>query len=467
MKKIFTLSFAVFAATILSAQVCTSSGFDVCTGSSAVTSDFRNAVQISGTGSPLTVGAKYKFDNAIPSLNLDAVISIDAMVNATMAGAASPAIDDDGAADEANTAGAQIALFAPRIAPNQILSCSNVSGYVEFTVKFYTHYSGNTLPIPGSEITVANLNFLHFDMDGDQQGGDGWFRETGYVKINGTGNPVNYGSAGTELTSSGSNIGGWLLTYGSLTERTSVSKCAEVIEKTVYSGTQTAISFRMGYDYKAPSSDCGNISIQPSRQYGSKFGCFNLPAAVPLPVSFTNLAVNYNDGKSNITWTSLQEINLDGYEIQRSFDGINFEVAGYIKANNLSSVQQYKFTDNVAAFTSKYIFYRVRIVDFDRSMKLTNIVSVKIADRATNEMIISPNPSSVNAQARVKVSKPALGDISVFDASGRIVLRQQATLSAGNNTVTINNITKLSEGCYTVRLIAGNEAFSSKLLIWK
>ncbi|MGF2411612.1 T9SS type A sorting domain-containing protein [Ferruginibacter sp.] len=465
MKKIFTLLFALLSAIILHAQVCTTTGFDVCTSGSGITSDFRNAVLITGTGSALTVGAKYKFNNAIPSLNLDAVISIDAMVNATMTGASSPNIDDDNSANETNLSGSQASLFAPRIAPNQTLSCTSRSGYVEFTVKFYTHYTGNAAPAPGTEIAVSNLNFLHFDMDGFTQGNNGWYKETGYVKIIGT-DPINYGAAGTELTSSGNNAG-WLLTYGSTTERNGVARCAEVIEKTIYSQPQAAISFRMGYDYKAPTSNCSSVSIQPTRQYGSRFGCFNLPAGGPLPVSLINLAVNYNTGNTTISWTSLQEHNLDSYEIQRSFDGTNFEVAGNISANNLTSVQQYKFTDNVAAFNSKYIYYRIRIVDLDHSMKLTNTVSVKIADWRSNEMTISPNPSTTNAQIRIKLSKPAAGDIAIFDATGKAIQRQKASLLAGNNNIIINNITALPEGYYTVRLIANDEVYSTKLLIWK
>ena len=464
MKKIFTLSFTLLALISLNAQVCTTSGFDVCDAGTGVVSDFRNAVQIAGTGAPLTVGAKYKFNNAIPSLNLDAVISIDAIVNATMAGAASPGIDDDGAADESGSASSQIALFAPRIAPNQMLSCSNKSGYVEFTVKFYAHYSGNAMPTNGTEIAVSNLNFLHFDMDGSMQGSDGWFKEIGYAKINGA-DPVNYGAAASELFSSNNNSG-WLLTTGSTNERNGVSRCSEVIEKSVYFFPQSSITFRMGYDYRAPAN-CGSISIQPTRQYGSRFGCFNLPSGGPLPVSLVNLAANYNAGKSNITWTSLQEQSLDSYEIQRSYDGINFEVAGNVKANNLTSLQQYKFTDNLPAFNSKYIYYRVRVVDFDYSMKLTNTVSIKVADWKTNEMIISPNPSSSGAQIKIKTAKAATGDIAVFDATGKLVLKQQATLFAGNNSVVLNNITELAGGYYTVRLIANNETYSSKLLIWK
>ena len=465
MKKIFTLLVVFFTTVISFAQTCTTSGFEVCTPGTAVSSDFKNAVQITGTGNPLTAGAKYKFNYAVPLLNLDAVITIDAIVNATIIPAGnSNSIDDDGVVNETNAA-SQASLFSPRIAPDQALSCTNRSGYIEFSVKFYTHYTGNGAPITGTEMAVANLNFLNFDMDGFTTGNDGWYKEIGCVKVNGL-DPVNFSASATALVNAG-NDNGWLVTYGSAAERAGVARCNEVTEKSVFIDPQTAISFRLGYDYKAPSANCNDNKLQPVRDYGVRFGCFNLPAAGPLPVSLVNFGANYTSEKVDITWTSLQEHNLDSYEIQRSFDGINFEVAGNVKANNLTSLQQYKLTDNIAAFNAKYIYYRIRIADLDHSMKLTNTVLIKITDLQNNEMSISPNPSSTNAQIKVKVTSAGLGDITVFDASGKLILKQQAALVTGNNAIVINNITSLSEGYYTIRLVTKGETFSSKLLIWK
>jgi hypothetical protein len=198
-----------------------------------------------------------------------------------------------------------------------------------------------------------------------------------------------------------------------------------------------------------------------------RLGCFSLPAAGPLPVSLINFTADYNGGKAAISWTSLQEHNLDSYEIQRSIDGVNFEVAGNVKASNLTSTQQYNFTDNIAAVNSKYVYYRIRISDLDHSMKLTNTVIIKILGPKGNEMIISPNPSSTNVQIKLVATKAGAGDIAVYDASGKIVLRQQAALLIGTNCIALNNITTLSEGYYTIRLTSNNEIFSSKLLIWK
>jgi hypothetical protein len=465
MKKIFTLLFTLTFACISFAQTCTTSGFNVCDPATSVSSDFRNAVQISGTGSPLSVGSKYKFSNAIPSLGLDAVVSIDAIVNATITGNGNTLIDDDGIANESGVAGSGASLFSPHIAPDQKLSCTNRSGYVEFTIKLYTHSYGSAAPVNGTEMAIANLNFMNFDMDGLAIGDNGWFKETGFIKSDGM-DPMNYSSAATALTNGGYN-NGWQLTYGTATDRSGLANCNELVEKSVYIRRLTEISFRLGYDYKAPNANCANISIQPVRDYGVRLGCFGLPAAGPLPVSLVNFAANYNAGKAAISWTSLQEHNLDSYEIQRSVDGVTFEVAGNVKANNLTSTQQYSFTDNIASINSKYIYYRIRISDLDHSMKLTNTVIIKILGPKGNEMTISPNPSSTNAQIKLVATKAGAGEIAVYDASGKIVLRQQVTLLIGSNSMQLNNITSLSEGYYTIRLTSNNEIFSSKLLIWK
>lgn len=142
-------------------------------------------------------------------------------------------------------------------------------------------------------------------------------------------------------------------------------------------------------------------------------------------------------------------------------------MAGYVKANNLTTIQYYKFTDDIAAYNVKYIYYRIRIVDLDHSMKLTNTAILKVDEPKANQITVSPNPSSGSAQIKVKVIKACTGIVTVYDASGKVALTQQAALLMGNNTVILNNITTLGEGCYTIRLIANNETFITKLLVWK
>jgi hypothetical protein len=473
MKKIITLLMGVLLYTALNAQ-CTTTGFDVCISPSPFVTSFTNPVQVAGTGSPLTVGAKYKFNNISPGI--DGIISIDKMSNAVMTGAgvASPNIDDDNAMDETGVPGSQASLFAPRIASDIALTCADRTGYVQFTVTFYVHTVGNAMPSSLLLVPLANPNFLHFDMDGHTVGNNGWFREIGYVQRLNTLplNPLNLASTST-LLGTGNLLtdaqGTWIRTNGAKEERDNLSRCAQVIEKSTYVGVYTSVSFRFGYEYKA-SSNCngnGNSEGRPTRQYGSKFGCFAIPVAAALPVSLTDLSVSYNKGTSTVSWKTLQEINIEKYIIERSTDGVNFGEIGSVDSRNSLLVQQYLYADHTIPAGARALYYRIRIIEWNNPLRLSNVVAVKIADASQLNMIIAPNPASSNVQVKFSADKNGIASLKVYDAAGKIVLQQQAEVRTGNNSISLDNVTKLNEGVYVVKLATENETYSSKLIIWK
>ena len=467
MKHVYILFIALIVCASLNAQTpsCTISGFDVCTGASPVTS-FTNASLVSGTS--LTVGAKYKFSNITSGIDpLDAIVTVDSKSNASLL-----VFDDDNAADETGVAGTQAALFSPKIVTDADLKGNARRGYVQFTITFYSHYNGNTLPPSGTlPVLVSNLNFLHFDMDGNKIGSNGYFKEIGYVKIPsaGIGDLLNYGAPNSELATGGTVSDGgsnWLLTYGSTIERDGISRCAQVIEKSVFALPQSSVTLRMGYDYKPVSPYANQNAGRPQRQYGSKFGCFSIPnAAVILPVSLLSFAVNYNAGVATLNWSTAQEVNLSRYEIQRSLDGINFQAIGSVISRNSLLQQHYSFQDEKLA--GQIIYYRLRMVDEDQSAKFSNIVVVKLSEQQSTSLTLMPNPASASTQLKFSAETGGLATIMVYDAAGKIVLKQQSLIMAGNNSISLTNVVGLSNGMYTVKVSTSTQQLSSRLIIWK
>lgn len=435
-----------------------------CTGSN-VASDFRNPVVFSGTD--LTLGVKYKFDNVITlppgstPATLDAIVEVSAISNAVMQD-----VDDDAATSDASGTTVNVPdWFSPRIKANvNNFACTDLRGYVEFTVTFYPHFTGTTLPTP---YAVSGLNFIHYDMDGHTVGNNGWFKEIGYEKILSASNPQLVVNNPSELTNGGLQTGNYNLYLGSTTERNGVSQCAEVAIIAKYNNAQSSLSFRMGYDYKAPTTCSGNQEATAYRQYGAKFGCVSFPSGGPLPVSVIGLTASYNNGIASINWTTAQEIDLSKYQIQRSIDGVHFEGVGSVNARNVLTMQNYRYDDNVTAINSRYIFYRLGIFDNRLGYKVSNIVSVKTADWNNNEMTLSPNPASSSVQIQLKASQQVMADIYITDATGKRVQTQKAQLQKGNNSIVLNNIILLPNGMYTIKLVTGENTFSSKLVIWK
>jgi hypothetical protein len=456
------------------AQPCTtSSNIDACPPNTPVSeTNFNNPILFSGTA--LTKGARYKFENVLtvgtPPQILDAIVTIDSIHNATMTGAQSPSIDDNSASDQNNQP--IVGLFAPRIAPDQALTCTDRIGFVQFTITFYPDFTGSTLPSP---VVVSNLNFVHYDIDGfvvnSSAGGvNGSFREIGYVRKISANNPVNLAATPTELIGVGTvnePNASWLLTFGSTVERTGVSKCAEVAYASNFLTAQTSVTFRMGYEYKAPVP-CNNANTRPTRQYGMKSGCFNLPGGGPLPVSFTGLNVALNQQIATVSWHTLQEFNVRAYEIYRSVDGTNFTPVGTVAARNVLTRQTYQFRDDISSLGQQaVVFYKVRVIDIDDSYRYSPIVSMRVGKATPGKLAVTPNPTRGDAQLRFTSQQTGIATIRILDAAGRVVLEQQTQVMPGTNQISLQRLTNLAEGTYAAQVILGQERMNTAFVLWR
>ena len=104
-------------------------------------------------------------------------------------------------------------------------------------------------------------------------------------------------------------------------------------------------------------------------------------ATLPLDLlSFTGNLQNNNTVLLN--WKTENEINTSHFVIERSTDGIRYSGIGNVTANgrnNAGGSFNYSFTDNDAVNqSSQRLYYRLKMVDIDGSLKYSNIVSVSM-----------------------------------------------------------------------------------------
>jgi Secretion system C-terminal sorting domain len=155
------------------------------------------------------------------------------------------------------------------------------------------------------------------------------------------------------------------------------------------------------------------------------------------------------------------------YEIERS-NGAFFENIGFTGAKNqLGVTQNYQFADNIAALSANIFYYRLRMVDLGGKIKYPNVVTVRKDKAGTGGIAISPNPTANAAQPRPDAVKNGAASITITDAAGRIVLTQTAMIAPGSNNISLNNLYKLNEGIYNIRVSTGEEVYSERLMIKK
>lgn len=83
--------------------------------------------------------------------------------------------------------------------------------------------------------------------------------------------------------------------------------------------------------------------------------------------------------KVTLKWSTQNEINLKGFEIERSFDEkSNFKKIDFIKASSEEKdKKEYEFEDkSVFKSTDRTFYYRLKIVDNDESSSYSKVISV-------------------------------------------------------------------------------------------
>ncbi len=478
MKKIyFSLIFLLFSV-LLFAQIpqpsapiacnsnnCTQPTSETCVGNSTVVTSFTGATLRAGSAN--SVGAVYSFYNitTVTGQQINATITIDATSNVSMSGG-NFSIDDDAATDQGGNSIAS--FFAPRITPDINLTNTDRRGYVQFTIRFYLENGTPGQQYPGDYTTppplggLAGLNYIHYDIDGSSVGTGGWFRETGVVR-NVSGLAIN-ADVSTELVSyTYTDVDFYRGFAGSVCERTGVSRCAQVAAAASFGAPQTQVTFRMGYDYNYTTS---NFNQQPTRQYGSRFGCFSFPQQGSLPVSLRSFsAERYSQSTTvNLKWTTSTEINNAGFEIEAKKGNNDWQSVGFVatQAANGNSTKEldYSFVDvnNERSMTQ----YRLRQVDIDGKLKYSDIRSVRGLGQKGG-VIVYPNPSTDGRVNIVFDEGNFIRDITVQDMSGRIVKQMNRETS---NSIQLEG---LLPGMYSLRIIdrGTGEQVVQKIVVYR
>jgi hypothetical protein len=439
---------------------CTPPVSETCTGTSTIVTNFTNATLRSG--SPTSLPAVYTFYNVatISGVQVNATVTINSQLNCNMAGA-NFAIDDDAATDQSGNSIAS--FFAPRITGSGTFGTTDRRGYVEFTLRFFIEngtagqqYTG----APGDDYStpppsgISGLNYIHYDIDGSTQGTGGWFRETGVVQ-DVTGSTIN-GDVSTELSPYSYTDGSfnWKGFAGSVCERNGVSRCAQVAAAANYSAAQSFITVRMGYDYNYTTTTMGT---PPTRQYGSRFGCFSFPQLTPLPVKLLNFSGYYKNSSAVLDWQAENQFNFSGYAIERSTNGTLF-IPVVFKNNTADGLgkESYNYADDLSGISDEVFYYRLKMIDKDGRYSYSNIIAIRKVEKVT-AITIMPNPVTATdfATVRLSASSNGLAAVRVVDISGRLVQAKQVRLVAGVNNITITDLAKLQPGAYFVHVSEG------------
>ena len=112
--------------------------------------------------------------------------------------------------------------------------------------------------------------------------------------------------------------------------------------------------------------------------------------AVVLPVELVSFNANAMKDRVLLEWQTASEVNNDGFEIQKSKDGVVWNILDFVEGQGtVSGLSIYESVDKSPTQGANY--YRLKQIDFNGKFEYSKIVSVEFYNRL-NELKISPNP---------------------------------------------------------------------------
>ena len=203
------------------------------------------------------------------------------------------------------------------------------------------------------------------------------------------------------------------------------------------------------YNYRVRSS-CGNADVS-----AYVTGTFTTPSAKENTTAIATL-FNVNgslneEGLASISWSSLSEWQVSGYEIEHRVGDNPFMPIASVTSKAIDGVSEdildYQTIQTNTPFGLNQ--YRIWVLGLDGSRTLFNeVIGIR---KSPFETIVSayPNPASSQIHLTVKTDKTHPVDIKFLDATGRTIKAMSVSVQAGNNDIPVD-IDALPVALYTI-----------------
>ena len=167
-----------------------------------------------------------------------------------------------------------------------------------------------------------------------------------------------------------------------------------------------------------------------------------------LPVELTEFSVRQNNETVSLTWQTASEENNKQFEVERSKNGINWDVIDIVTGRGtVTQFQNYQSIDEKPVAGKSY--YRLKQVDFDGAFEYSNIESVNFKTNILNDQFeIFPNPASTTIY--ISKNKIELDQLVLINMQGQVVNENITVKKNGDNEARID-INNLSRGVYFIR----------------
>jgi hypothetical protein len=183
------------------------------------------------------------------------------------------------------------------------------------------------------------------------------------------------------------------------------------------------------------------VNANPANE--ASLGSLVLSPVIALSANLENFTANVKNQQVDLNWKTSNEINVQGFDVEKSVDGKTFNKINTVKALNQSAAT-YASTD---LLLSGAAYYRLKMIDNDGKNTYSSVV--KAIALSISTVKVYPNPA-VNTLRLYVQDLNSTNEFTIFNSFGQPVLSSKL-----NHLTNDINISQLAIGSYFLQFNNG------------
>ncbi|HYM94013.1 MAG TPA: T9SS type A sorting domain-containing protein [Chitinophagaceae bacterium] len=188
-----------------------------------------------------------------------------------------------------------------------------------------------------------------------------------------------------------------------------------------------------------------------------------IDCGTPLNARFISFTGNLINSKGKLNWTTTKEDEPFYFDIEKSFDGLNF-----IKIYSVNSYNDYNASFNTYSFTDPEIlkgkaYYRIKMRNTNNVATLSRTVQLS---PGTNQFsfVSVINPFGNELIFDISSAKSGRAGAEIIDQFGKIINRSSFDITTGINHIDFPNTDILPNGIYILRVQLEESVIQKRVL---
>ncbi|MEO6540053.1 MAG: T9SS type A sorting domain-containing protein, partial [Ferruginibacter sp.] len=183
---------------------------------------------------------------------------------------------------------------------------------------------------------------------------------------------------------------------------------------------------------------------------------YKIRTTTVLPVNLLQFSAKAFTGYNEIKWKTTNEQNINGYEIEYSFDGVSFQSGGSVNGSNNPVENNYSFQHVITAFSK--IFYRLKITDIGGRIRYSGIV---VLDKK-KETVLKVTPMPITGdQCTVNSEKP-IEEVTLYSMQGSKIFTKKMNNVSGSVNIPLPH---LQNGIYMMQFKLNDGFVNEKIVV--